>query len=282
MKKGIETEARGAEPSGLRLLGPVLQIVHANLIAAVACVAALLAAFAFGLLLPLAIAALFTGVVVGARLASPKVWRAAADAEASKPVTMPNEADIADRGARSLLARILAARSQLDDVVGAVRSRRRDLVLRLRRVRDLERAAVAALLQLDYLASAPRAADGESATTRPELSGEKGAGAAPIMERAAAAQAERLEALRVLEAHRIEQLARLEYVTSCLEAVPAELMELQVLEADAVERGLPDPVREADLFRDEVRDVRRLSTVEGALSEDHPLPWRAGSREPPA
>jgi len=246
------------QPSSPQLMGPALRIVDAGPISGLACLAGIVAGLFFGSALPIAIAMAAAILAVAVRLSSPRVWRLADEHEAAKKVDLPQDASLTDPSAKAQLARIAAARAQLDEVLfaGSGTTDRREVLIRLRAIRDLERAAVAALRRLDLFAHAP--CHGEAGTPAvDELDVAALPGTAKMLERAAAARAERRESLEALRAHRLHHLARLEYLTSCLEAIPAEMMELRALEADLVDRCLPDPVREADQLRDEVRQVRR-------------------------
>ncbi|HEY8922864.1 MAG TPA: BON domain-containing protein [Polyangia bacterium] len=251
-----EMEARPFHSSRSRAWGAALRIVDAGPISALAFLSGIVAGLFFGSPLPVGLAMAAALVAVAARLSSPRVWRLADEDEATKKVDLPPDTTIGDPSAKAQLARIAAARRQLDEVLSAGATDRPKVLMKLRAVRSLERAAVATLLRMDFYAHAPSNDDREG----PSLEERDVAvvpGAPEMLERAAEARAERREALDTLKTHRLQHLARLEYLTSCLEAIPAELMELQSLERDMIERCRPDPVREADQFRDEVRQVRR-------------------------
>jgi hypothetical protein len=248
--------------SRLRLLAPALQIAGAKPIVAAACALACVAMLALASFVPFVIATVVAVLAIGVRLASPRVWHAAAAGEACAKVELPSAREITDSSARALLDRISDARAELDGVLGDDRKRREGAegLVGIRNVRDLERAAVASLRRIEYLSGAPattRGGAGASANTR--AAGE----VAPMMERAAQAKAEREASLREIQARRLEELARLEYLTACLEAIPAQVMELCVLKADALQEGAPDPVHDADLLRDGVRHLRRELAGQG-------------------
>jgi hypothetical protein len=258
----IDTRSNGGEvtmatPDGLRLVKPALQAVHATPIIGAGALISLVAAFWACSVMPLALGVLVSVIVVGVRLLSPRLWRSIADAEASKAVEMPQDSDIADKIGKALLGRLVSARAELDAVLGCRAAARRGAVLvRIQKVRELERAAVAALRRINGLATwlagsrcaaamAPIVHDGCAPAT------------ARVLERAAAARNEQRAARAALEECRRDELANLEYLTSCLEAIPAGLLELDLLERKARERGLPDPLHEADVLRDELRNVRQ-------------------------
>lgn len=246
-----------ARPDGLRLVKPALQAVHATPIVGVGALISLVAAFWACSVTPLALGVLISVLVVGARLLSPRMWRAVADTEAARPIELPQDADISDKIAKSLLGRLVIARAELD-VVLAFRTAEQqgEVLVRIQKIRELERAAVAALRRINTLATWLAAS-----RCPPVLSPVVHDGCAPatarVLERAAAARNEQRASREALEECRRDELANLEYLTSCLEAIPAELMELNLLERKARERGLPDPVHEADVLRDELRNVRQ-------------------------
>jgi len=256
-KRSDGGEATMARRDGLRLVKPALQAVHATPIVGVGALISLVAAFWACSLMPLALGVLLAVLVVGARLLSPRIWRSVADAEASKAVEMPKDSDISDKIGKALLGRLVVARAELDAVLGCrAAARRGNVLVRVQKIRELERAAVAGLRRISGLATwlassrcpaamAPVVHDGcDPATAR-------------VLERAAAARNEQRAARAALEECRRDELASLEYLTSCLEAIPAGLLELDLLERKARERGLPDPIREADVLRDELRNVRQ-------------------------
>ncbi|HEY8923624.1 MAG TPA: hypothetical protein VIU64_04535 [Polyangia bacterium] len=256
MSDSNDTQAATVERRSSQLLGPALSIVDAGPISALAFLVGLVAGLFFGSPLPVMIAMAAALLAVALRLSSPRVWRLADEYEATKKIDLPPDTTLSDPAAKAQLARIVAARTELDEVLSAGPTDRREVRRRLRAVRDLERAAVAALRRLEFFAHAPCDGHGRAPTLE-----ERDAGAVPaagqLLGRAAAARAERQEALEALGAHRLQQLARLEYLTCCLEAIPAELMELRAMEAEMVDRCRPDPVREADQLRDELQHLRR-------------------------
>ena len=73
-------------------------------------------------------------LAVVARLLSPRVWRLAKEGEATKKVVdLPPENTVADASAKARLARIVAARAQLDQVSSAHASERGEGLIRLLR-----------------------------------------------------------------------------------------------------------------------------------------------------
>jgi len=239
-----------------RLVATALRIGGAGRLAALAGAMSLFAGFMVGSLFPFAIGALALVVVVAGRCFSRKIWAAAAEEEATRPIEFPARTGVFDGTARALLGRLELARMQLEQVLAADDPRKeRSNLLGIRHVRELERAAVAALLRLEYLASAPTL--GKVAAPPEDTVAEWPAAAGPLLKRTAAVKAERQRALDEIEMHRREALARVEYLTACLEAIPAELMELRVLKAEALERTLPDPIRDADLFREDVQQMKQ-------------------------
>jgi hypothetical protein len=126
-------------------------------------------------------------------------------------------------------------------------------------VRSLERAALSSLRRLEALANGPSLAR----LTPPEfLSADDLADPrlGGLLERAVEARNEQVSALAGLDTCRRHELARLEYLTACLEAIPATLMELNVLECQGREQALPDSVGEADALREDLRTLRQQMT----------------------
>jgi hypothetical protein len=75
--------------------------------------------------------------------------------------------------------------------------------------------------------------------------------------RTALVREQRKVVMEALAARRLHELARLEFVTASLEALPLELMEVSALKAEAIAGGGLDPVCEADALREDLRNVRR-------------------------
>ncbi|HVU52378.1 MAG TPA: hypothetical protein VHL80_16905 [Polyangia bacterium] len=245
-----------APPERWRLVGPALRIAHVGPIAASVALVAIVLALTFGTWIPLAVGLPALLVFIQRCLVSPRLWRAAAEAEAVRAVELPASADFTDRTARALLERIIVARGELDDAIAACAApRAAEVLIQLRSVRALERAAVATLHRVELLAGAPAdAARVSFVVSEPDRGMPE---TTSLLERAAAARAERSETLRELNLRRQRELARLEYLTSCLEALPAALLELQVLDGDVLDGGLSDAVQDADVLRAELRHVRQ-------------------------
>lgn len=246
-----------AEPPSWRLVGPALQIVRAGPIAAYACLVSLIAVVVVGSLGPFVVGAAVAAFIIVGRLLFPRVWREAAADEAVKAVELPSEAELTDRGAKALLARLGVARTELDQVLAGRRGPRRgELLMRLRNIRELERSAVVTLARIEFLATAPKSLVRPVGPPERDERETRSPAAASILERAAAARAEREAAIQELETRRLEELARLEYLTACLEAFPAELMELELIAGEALQVDVPDPLRDADVIREEVRQIK--------------------------
>jgi hypothetical protein len=254
MKLNAARRAR-APAERWRLLGPALRIAHARPIVASLLLGSIVLGLTLSSWIPLAVGLPALVVFIGRCLLSRRVWRAAAEVEATKAVELPATATMTDRTARALLERIVGARTELEDALGVnAAPGGTEVLVRLRSVREIERAAVATLYRIELLAGAP--AGGGRPSFIPSEPESGASETQSFLQRAAAARAERLEAIRELSVRRQRELARLEYLTSCLEAIPAALMELHVLERDVLDRGLPDAVIEADTLREEVRHVR--------------------------
>jgi len=256
-KRSNGGELMMARADGLRLMKPALQAVHATPIVGVSALISLVASFWACSAMPLALGVLLSVIVVGARLLSPRIWRAVADAEATRAVDMPQDADIADKIGKVLRGRLVTARAELEAVLGCrPAAHQGQVMVRIQKVRELERAAVAALRRISGLATW-LAGSRCPAVTAPVVHDGCDPATARVLERTAAARNEQRAARATLEESRRDELVSLEYLTSCLEAIPAELMELDLLERKARERGLPDPIHDADVLRDELRNVRQ-------------------------
>jgi len=233
-----------------------LDAAHAGPIMAATFLVSVVAALCLTAVTPLLIGVALTATAVAVQMSSRGFWTELVETEAARAVTLPSENELSHGAAKAFLSRLVSFRAQLDSVLERRPSAPRgDCLVRIQRVRGLERAAVASLLRLDYMSHgpvAPRSSGGSAA------SDVRGAPAEhPLLERVLGAREDQLGALAALEACRREEMSRLEYLTSCLEGIPAAMMELDVLERLARERVLPDPVREADTLRDEIRNVRQ-------------------------